>query len=512
VLKHTGEGPARPAKLTSVFTKVLIANRGEIACRVIRTCQKLGIKTVAVYSDADEKALHVKMADESIHIGPSQASESYLRGDLIIKAAKKTKAQAIHPGYGFLSESPAFARAVEKAGLAFIGPSGDTIEQMGDKVAARKTAVAAGVPVVPGTDGEIDDSEAEEWARKIGFPLMVKAADGGGGMGIRVVRELSELTNAISTARRQALNSFGSSRVYLERRVENASHVEVQVFGDKHGNAIHMFERDCSVQRRNQKVVEETPCAKLSAAVRERLLEAAVRLTKNIAYSNAGTVEFLLDGDGEHFYFLEMNTRLQVEHPITEMVTGLDLVELQLRSAAGEPLPIEQDEISHTGAAIEARIYPEDPIMLLPTAGKVESLTEPSGFNVRVDGAIYEGYEIQPFYESMMAKVIVRGKDRETAIANMKQALSEYVIEGLVTNIPLVQRVLNSKPFVTAEYDTGFLERMLAGAGTGGNELIAALAVAMLLNQDGAARAMPSRWKMHGRRNLMVNRLSSGML
>jgi acetyl-CoA carboxylase biotin carboxylase subunit len=495
-----------------VFTKVLIANRGEIACRVIRTCQKLGIKTVAVYSDADEKALHVRMADEAVHIGASQASESYLKVDTIIKAAKKTKAQAIHPGYGFLSEAPAFARAVEKAGLAFIGPTGDIIEQMGDKVAARKTAVAANVPVVPGTDGEIEDSEAEEWAKKIGFPLMVKAADGGGGMGIRVVREPEELLEAIATARRQAQNSFGSSRVYLEHRVENASHVEVQVFGDKHGNALHMYERDCSVQRRNQKVVEETPCAKLTPEVREKLLEAAVRLTKDIGYSNAGTIEFLLDGDGEHFYFLEMNTRLQVEHPITEMVTGLDLVELQLRSAAGEPLPIGQDEITHTGAAIEARIYPEDPVMLLPTAGKVTSLKEPTGFNVRVDGALYDGYEIQPFYESMMAKVIVRGKDRATAIENMKKALSEYVIEGLVTNIPLVERVLDSKPFTSATYDTGFLERMLAGAPSGGNELIAALAVAMVLNQDSAGNAPPSKWKMHGRRNLMVNRLSSGML
>ena len=495
-----------------MFTKVLIANRGEIACRVIRTCQKLGIKTVAVYSDADEKALHVKMADESVHIGPSQASESYLKGDAIIKAAKKTKAQAIHPGYGFLSEAPGFARAVEAAGLAFIGPTGDIIEQMGDKVAARKTAMAADVPVVPGTDGEIDDADAEEWSKKIGFPLMVKAADGGGGMGIRVVREPADLAESISTARRQAQNSFGSSRVYMERRVENASHVEVQVFGDKHGNAIHLFERDCSVQRRNQKVVEETPCAKLTDEVRAKLFEAAVRLTKDIGYSNAGTIEFLLDGDGEHFYFLEMNTRLQVEHPITEMVTGIDLVELQLRSAAGEPLPIGQDEVTRTGAAIEARIYPEDPVMLLPTAGKVESLKEPTGFNVRVDGALYEGYEIQPFYESMMAKVIVRGKDRATAIENMKQALSEYVIEGLVTNIPLVERVLDSKPFATAEYDNGFLERMLAGQTLGGNELIAALAVAMVLNQDNASNAVPSKWKMHGRRNLMVNRLSSGML
>ncbi len=495
-----------------MFTKVLIANRGEIACRVIRTCKKLGIKSVAVYSDADEKALHVKMADESVHIGASQASESYLKIDTIIKAAKKTNAEAIHPGYGFLSESPAFARAVEEAGLAFIGPTGDIIEQMGDKVAARKTALAANVPVVPGTDGEIDDSDAEEWSKKIGFPLMVKAADGGGGMGIRIVREPSELAEAIVTARRQAQNSFGSSRVYLERRVENASHVEVQVFGDKHGNAIHLFERDCSVQRRNQKVVEETPCAKLSAEVRDALLSAAVRLTKDIGYSNAGTIEFLLDSDGEHFYFLEMNTRLQVEHPITEMVTGLDLVELQLRSASGEPLPIVQDEVKHIGASIEARIYPEDPIMLLPTAGKVESLKEPTGFNVRVDGALYEGYEIQPFYESMMAKVIVRGKDRATAIENMKKALSEYVIEGLVTNIPLVERVLDSKPFLNGTYDTGFLERMLASPNSGGNELIAALAVAMVLNQETAANAMPSKWKMHGRRTLMVNRLSSGML
>jgi len=495
-----------------MFTKVLIANRGEIACRVIRTCQKLGIATVAVYSDADEKALHVQMADESVHIGDSPASESYLRGDNIIKAAHKTKAQAIHPGYGFLSESPMFAREVAEAGLVWIGPSADIITQMGDKVAARDAARNAGVPIVPGTDGEVSDDEVDAEAARIGFPLMVKAADGGGGMGIRVVQSASELTDAVAQARRQAEHSFGSSRIYLERRVERGSHVEVQVFGDTHGNVIHLFERDCSVQRRNQKVVEETPCAKLSPEVRETLLASAVELAKSISYSNAGTIEYLLDNDGEHFYFLEMNTRLQVEHPVTEMVTGVDLVELQLRVAAGEPLPMSQEEVVRNGAAIEARIYPEDPVMLLPTAGTVESLSEPAGYNVRVDGALYEGYEIQPYYESMMAKLIARGKDRKTAIANLQKALNEYAIGGIVTNIPLVQRVLADRHFEEATYDNGFLERMMSGGEATGNEQIAAIALAMVLSQEHATQALPSKWKMHGRRAAMVNRLNGGML
>ena len=495
-----------------MFTKVLIANRGEIACRVIRTCQKLGIATVAIYSDADEKALHVQMADESVHIGDSPASESYLRGDNIIKAAHKTKAQAIHPGYGFLSESPMFAREVAEAGLVWIGPSADIITQMGDKVAARDAARNAGVPIVPGTDGEVSDDEVDAEAARIGFPLMVKAADGGGGMGIRVVQSASELTDAVAQARRQAEHSFGSSRIYLERRVERGSHVEVQVFGDTHGNVIHLFERDCSVQRRNQKVVEETPCAKLSPEVRETLLASAVELAKSISYSNAGTIEYLLDNDGEHFYFLEMNTRLQVEHPVTEMVTGVDLVELQLRVAAGEPLPMSQEEVVRNGAAIEARIYPEDPVMLLPTAGTVESLSEPAGYNVRVDGALYEGYEIQPYYESMMAKLIARGKDRKTAIANLQKALNEYAIGGIVTNIPLVQRVLADRHFEEATYDNGFLERMMSGGEATGNEQIAAIALAMVLSQEHATQALPSKWKMHGRRAAMVNRLNGGML
>jgi acetyl-CoA carboxylase biotin carboxylase subunit len=332
-------------------------------------------------------------------------------------------------------------------------------------------------------------------------------------MGIRLVRDPADLAEAIQQARKQAQNSFGSSRIYLERRLENASHVEVQVFGDKLGNAIHFFERDCSVQRRNQKVIEETPCAKLTPETREAMFQAALRLIKSIGYTNAGTIEFLLDADGERFYFLEMNTRLQVEHPVTEMVTGVDLVELQLRVAAGEQLPFGQDEIVRHGAAIEARIYPEDPVMLLPTAGKVEKLSEPAGYNVRVDGALYAGYEVQPYYESMMAKLIVRGKDRATAIANLHKALGDYVIDGVVTNIPLVQRVLDSERFVAGTYDNGFLERMLGEPkAASGKERIAAIALAMVLGQDQAARTLPSRWKMHGRRAAMVNRLSSGML
>jgi acetyl-CoA carboxylase biotin carboxylase subunit len=494
-----------------MFSTVLIANRGEIACRVIRTCKLLGIRAVSVYSDADEKALHVRMADEAVHIGGAPVAESYLNAESIIKAAKKVKADAIHPGYGFLSESPAFAKAVEEAGLVFIGPSAKVIEQMGDKVAARRQAEAAGVPLIPGTKGEITDAEAMEVSSGIGFPLMVKAVDGGGGMGIRVVRNHAGLSEALQQARKQAKSSFGSDRVYLEKRVENGSHVEIQVFGDNHGHAIHLFERDCSVQRRNQKVIEETPCAKLSPEVFEAMAAAAVDLTKSIGYSNAGTIEFLLDQDREHFYFLEMNTRLQVEHPITEMVTGIDLVELQLRVAAGEELPFRQDEITRTGAAIEARIYPEDPILLLPTAGKVEALSEPESYNVRADSALYEGYEVSPHYESMMAKLIVRGKDRETAMANMRAALDEYTIDGIVTNIPLLADIIEHPAFVGSTYHNGFLEQWLANPTAGsGKEMIAALAVAMVIEQDKIEKTLPSKWKLHGRRAAMVGRLNSG--
>ena len=495
-----------------MFDTVLIANRGEIACRVIRTCQRLGIEAVAVYSSADAKALHVRMADRAIQIGNAPASESYLNGEAIIKAAKRAKAQAIHPGYGFLSENPAFVKAVEEAGLVFIGPSSKVIAQMGDKIMARRLAREAGVPISPGAEGEIDDAQAEAMARGIGFPLMIKAADGGGGMGIRVVNEISEVAEAMTRARSQAQNAFGSSRIYMERRIQNASHVEVQVIADHFGKALHLFERDCSVQRRNQKVVEETPCAKLTPEVRNALLESAVRLVRSIGYTNAGTIEYLYDSKEDRFYFLEMNTRLQVEHPITEMVTGLDLVELQLRVAAGERLPLTQHDIHQHGAAIEARIYPEDPVMLLPTAGTVSVLVEPEeGPTVRVDSALYEGYEVSPYYESMMAKLIVHGETREEAIANMLAALDQYVIEGPVVNIPLVRRVMEHKDFRNAAFDNAFLERMLNEPARNAG-LAAAIAVAMALEQESPQEIQFSKWRMHGRRMAMVNRLSNGVL
>ncbi len=450
------------------------------------------------------------MADRAVHIGGAPAAESYLNVESILKAARRVKAEAIHPGYGFLSENPLFVEAVEGAGFVFVGPSSGIIEQMGDKVMARKLAKAAGAPVIPGTDGEIGDEEAEAAAAEIGYPLMIKAADGGGGMGIRLVRGPSELEEALARARAQAQGAFGSSRVYLERRVENASHVEVQVLGDRYGNAVHFFERDCSAQRRNQKVIEETPCAKLVPEVKAALLESAVRLVKEIGYTNAGTIEYLLDGDGERFYFLEMNTRLQVEHPVTEMVTGVDLVELQLRVAAGEPLNIEQEEIVQNGAAIEARIYPEDSVTLLPTAGTVEGLREPSGFNVRVDSALYEGYEVSPYYEPMMAKLIVRGKDRATAIANMEGALDQFRIDGVVVNIPLVRRALGHRDFRLGTFDNGFLERMLEEPASQDRRVVAAIALALALGEQRAEDQSPSKWRLHGRRMALVNRLSNG--
>ena len=396
--------------------------------------------------------------------------------------------------------------------MVFIGPSADLIAKMGDKVMARSIAKEAGVPVIPGTQETVEDADAEIVAREIGFPLMIKAADGGGGMGIRIVREPSQLAEAIERARAQAQGAFGSSRVYIERRVENASHVEVQIFGDTHGNAIHLFERDCSVQRRNQKVIEETPCAKLTPEVKAALLESAVRLVRKIGYTNAGTIEYLLDGDGRNFYFLEMNTRLQVEHPITEMTTGLDLVELQFRVAAGEPLGIEQADITQSGAAIEARIYPEDPVMMLPTVGTVARLSEPSGDGVRVDSALYDGYEVSPYYEPMMAKLIVHGRDRKTAIAKMLDALNDYAIEGLVVNIPVVQRVLQHRNFRGATFDNGFLERLLEEPPSQNKEMVAAIALAMVLDQQAAENHLVSRWRLHGRRMAMVNRLGGGVV
>lgn len=490
---------------------MLIANRGEIACRIIRSCKKLGILTVAVYSDADRDALHVKLADEAYRIGPAASDRSYLRGDKIIRIAKKTKADAIHPGYGFLSEDPKFAEATRSAEIEFIGPRTDVIAQMGNKVAARHAAQNANVPIIPGTEQEIDDSQAITVGRSVGYPLMVKATDGGGGMGIRLVEVEEDLLKSIDQARTQAQTAFGSSGVYLERRVSPASHIEVQIIADNHGTVLHLFDRDCSIQRRSQKVIEETPSPKLSAGLRRRICLAAVRLMRNIGYSNAGTVEFLLDQNGD-FFFLEVNSRLQVEHPITEMVTGVDLVELQLRCAAGEHLNLKQGDISRSGHSIEARIYPEDPETMLPTAGSITKVTEPSTEDTRVDGAIFQGYDILSYYESMMSKLIVWGKDRPSAIELMRRALLGYTIEGVSTNIPMISRVLAHAKFVDGDYGTNSLEEILEDTGTSsaGNELIAVVALATALMQDQAAKTKPSRWKQHARRMAMVTRLSTG--
>ena len=498
-----------------MFSKVLIANRGEIACRIIRTCQRMGIKTVAVYSQADAKALHVEMADEAYNIGPAPAKDSYLRSSSILKAAKKAKVDAIHPGYGFLSENPRFVKAVEKANLVFIGPSGDVIASLGDKVQARRLAKQARVPVVPGTEGDLEDSEAAAMAEKVGYPLMVKAADGGGGMGIRRVERREELAPAITRARSQAQNAFGSARVYLERHIEAASHVEVQVMGDHYGNIVHLFERDCSVQRRHQKVLEETPCVKLSPQRRQAMIRAAVRLARRIGYTNAGTVEFLVTPD-EEFYFLEVNTRLQVEHPITEMATGVDIVELQLRVAAGEKLPLGQRNLRRRGHAIEARVYPEDPDSFLPVTGKVTDVSwnDENGKRVRVDSALTKGYEIKGYYEPLMAKVIVWGEDRLQAIEEMRKALREFKIDGVTTNIPALSRVLSHASFLDRTYHTGLLENLLIEPSTDstGMELVAAIAVTMVLAQEPEYGQPTSRWKMQGRRRaVLAGQLNGGV-
>lgn len=493
-----------------MFNKVLIANRGEIACRIIRTCQRLGVRTVAVYSDADKKALHVRMADEAYRIGPAPSTASYLRIDRLIAAAKKAKVEAIHPGYGFLSENFQFAQAVIDSDMKFIGPSPEAIKNLGDKVLARQLAKDSNVPVIPGTEQAIELDAALPLAFDIGFPLLVKAADGGGGMGIRLVEKENDLIAAIERAKHQSLNAFNSDRVYLEKFLGDASHVEVQILVDNFGNALHLFERDCSVQRRHQKVIEEAPCSKISTDLRQELTDAAIRLVKNVGYTNAGTVEFLVTPK-EEFFFLEMNTRIQVEHTITEMITGLDLVELQLRIAAGEELSINQDSVQSNGHAIEVRIYPEDPELNMPTTGTVSKFEEPQGTHIRVDSALYPGYEVTTYYEPLMAKVIAWGTDRTEAIASMVSSLKNYKITGVPTNIQNLIKVLNHPVFANSKYNTSFLERMLEAlrAGGTGKELIAAIAAALELSRDRESLDRPGRWKLQGRRELMASRFNT---
>jgi acetyl-CoA carboxylase biotin carboxylase subunit len=443
-----------------MLNKVLVANRGEIALRVIRACQELGITAVAVYSDADEEALHVRHADEAVNIGPPPAGKSYLNVEALIEAAKESGAEGVHPGYGFLAENASFAAACHEADLKFIGPSADAIEKMGNKSAARQLAEEADVPVVPGSNESASDDEAVETAEEIGYPVMVKAAAGGGGRGIRVAESEEELRKAVRVAKQEAEKAFGDGSLYLEKLLVGPRHVEVQVMGDGEGNVIHLYERECSMQRRRQKIIEEAPSPGITPEVREKMAEAAVRLAREVGYESAGTVEFLVEGDD--FYFIEMNTRIQVEHPVTETLTGVDLVAEQLRVAGGEPLSLEQEDVPFNGWAMEFRVNAEDPDQdFMPSPGEISFLEVPGGPGVRVDSAIYQGYKIPPFYDSMVGKLIVWALTREEAINRARRALREYRLEGIKTTIPLHLRLLNDEAFRSGEYHTGYLEELL---------------------------------------------------
>lgn len=442
-----------------MINKVLVANRGEIAVRVMRSCREMGITTVAVFSDADRASQHVRYADEAYYIGPSPSVDSYLNIDRIIDAAKKSGADAIHPGYGFLSENARFSARCRDEGIIFIGPSPHVIETMGDKITARKTMIRSGVPVVPGTNENLgSDQQALEIIRSIGLPVMIKASAGGGGKGMRLVREEKDIITSLKAARSEAKSAFGDDTVYVEKYILNPHHIEFQILADKHGHVIHLCERECSVQRRHQKMVEETPSPLLTQEVREEMGKYAVAAAKTVNYEGAGTIEFLVDND-LNYYFLEMNTRLQVEHPITERVVGIDLVKEQILIAAGEPLKKKQYEITQSGHAIECRIYAEDPDNnFRPSPGRIRHLTEPLGLGVRQDGYVYEGFEIPLYYDPLISKLIVWGSNRYEAIRRMKRALHEYKITGVKTSIPFLQRIMDCPDFVTGQYDTGFIE------------------------------------------------------
>ena len=444
-----------------MFRSILIANRGEIACRIIATCRRLGIHTVAVYSEADANARHVRLADQAVLIGPAAAAQSYLRIERILEAADRTGAEAIHPGYGFLAENATFARAVRNAGLTLIGPSPETMDLMGSKAAAKAKMAPAGVPLIPGYHGDDQSDEtllAE--AEKTGFPLMLKAAAGGGGKGMRVVRSAEEFPEALKAARREASGAFGDERMIIERFLERPRHIEAQVFADNQGQTVHLFERDCSSQRRHQKIIEEAPAANLDPKLRQSLLGAAVRAAEAVDYRGAGTVEFMVDGD--EFFFLEMNTRLQVEHPVTEMITGLDLVEWQIRIAAGEPLPLKQDQIRCRGHAMEARIYAEDPERgFVPSSGPIHQLVFPTDPNARVDTGVEAADEVSMHYDPMIAKLIVHDHDRNTCLARLEQALAASYVAGPTTNLGFLQGLASSRVFAAAELDTGLLDRDL---------------------------------------------------
>ncbi len=441
-----------------MIKKILIANRGEIAARIIRTCKRLDILTVAVFSEADQKAPFVSLADESYLLGPPRVNESYLNVDKILAVAKETNADAIHPGYGFLSENASFATRCQDAGLTFIGPSGTIMEKMGSKIEARDTMQKAGVPVVPGTDGAVASvDDALEIANKIGYPIMLKASAGGGGIGMQVVQSDDELTKAFASNSKRAENFFGDGAMFMEKKLEDAHHIEIQILADQHGNVVHLFERECSVQRRNQKVVEEAPSPFISEETRRKMGQTAVKAAKAIGYTNAGTIEFLVDAK-ENFYFLEMNTRIQVEHAITEEITGLDIVEEQIKIANGKTLTVDQAALKINGHAIEVRIYAEDPVTFFPSPGHIETIQIPSGENIRNELAVTDNYDVTPFYDPMIGKLIVAGETRIDAIETMKAALTHYKIEGIKTNISMLETVIDHEQFKAGKTTTAFVQ------------------------------------------------------
>ncbi len=485
-----------------MLESVLIANRGEIACRIIRTARRLGIRTIAVYSEADRDALHVRLADEAVAIGPAPSAESYLVAERIIAAARQTRAAAIHPGYGFLSENADFAEACESSGIVFVGPSADAIRAMGLKDGAKALMEKAGVPVVPGYHGDRQDTELlKRKAYEIGYPVLIKAVAGGGGKGMRRVDKAIEFEAALASAQREAKSAFGDPRVLIEKFVANPRHIEIQVFGDKHGNAVHLFERDCSAQRRHQKVIEEAPAPGMTEETRAAMGAAAVAAAKAVGYSGAGTVEFIVDGSAglapDRFWFMEMNTRLQVEHPVTELVTGLDLVEWQFRVAAGEPLPASQDEVGLSGHAVEVRLYAEDPDNgFLPSTGRLEVLTMPEGEGVRVDTGVEEGAAVSPFYDPMIAKIITHGADREQAFGRLSAALAATRVAGPKCNLAFLRALAGHEAVRTGGFDTGLIDREIAALTAGGvSEATIGAAVAVLVEQDaGAPTAGQAGW------------------
>jgi acetyl-CoA carboxylase biotin carboxylase subunit len=496
-----------------MFKKVLIANRGEIAVRIIRACRELGIETIAVYSEADRHALHVRYADEAYLLGPAPSRESYLRADKILDIARSSGADAIHPGYGFLAEREDFSAACEENGIAFIGPKPSAIAAMGDKMTARNTVMAAGVPVVPGTEGEggLSNEELLTIAPQIGFPLLIKATAGGGGKGMREVKNLEEMPGLLQSARREAESAFGDGNVYLEKLVEDARHIEIQILADSQGNVIHLGERECSLQRRHQKLLEEAPSSELDEELRNRMGSVAVKAAQVVNYVNAGTIEFLLDKE-RNFYFLEMNTRLQVEHPVTEMVTGIDIVKEQIRISRGRALSYKQDDVRFNGHAIECRINAEDPYNgFVPSTGRITHSLLPTGPGVRVDTGVYPGFEITPFYDPMIAKLIVWGETRAQAILRMRRALEEYRIVGVRTNIPFHQTMMDSTRFMAGQYDTRFVEQRFSmedsEEGRKNHEEVAAILATLIAHRATERSAQffqsnerdASNWKWVGR-------------